>query len=258
MVEMSREGSSYQLGAAVLLYQQKEGDYWSGKHQAIATVHAVTGINGRPVIQAGRPMTEHDYAEMLKALAPKAQPSLQWVNPAVLASGLGRTIWWTPPMTRPVFFKESSFNEGTFNGKAVCPLPAMVWQSFSDALYVYAVKGDQRPQPHTPLCQAPLFNVWARGQVCAGSAQAPKDEAASDPAAWERFLFGSHFTHPNFSEKNRLVKGQEPVAFWKEMVANPPPSFPQDVLVELELKVEDLLAPDFRTRVQDMRAKGEF
>lgn len=257
-MEISREGSSYSLGAAVLLYQKKSGFHWDNKGQAIATVHHIETVNGRPVIQAGRPMNEADYSNMVKALSPKEQPSLSWVDPSILAAGMGRLIWWTPPMKRPMFFKTSEMAEGTFDGQAVCPVPGMVWQAFDDALFVYAVKGDTRPQKDTPLYQAPLFNVWARGQVCAGNAQAPRNEAKKDPAAWEHFLFGSHFTHPNFPEKDRLVKGIEPVAFWKEMLATPPESFPEDVLVPVTLKVEDLLAPDFRTRVSGMRAQGEF
>lgn len=257
-------GSHYKVEAAVLIYQrQTGGHYVYGEERAmpdaIATVHHVTERAGRPVIGAGRAMSEADYLNMVKVLAPAERPQMVWQDQRVLARGLGRVIWWTPPAKRAMFFDVSShFEEKSFKASGVCPLPGLVWQTDGQSLYVYAVKGNATPTRDTPLCQAPLFNVWARGQVCHGSASAPKGDRSMDIDAWERFLFESNFTHPNFAEKDRLIKGRDPHEFWKEMLSTKPEAFPEETLVELDLKVADLLEPDFKNRVNGIRAQGEF
>lgn len=256
-------GAQYELAAALLLYKRKTGSQYSSTEQtapdAIATVHHVSELDGRPIIGAGRPMTEADYMNMVKVLAPSARPQMQWQDDSVLAKGLGRLIWWTPPMKRAMFFKTSThFEEKSFTDKGYLALPGMVWQTDGRDLFVYAIAGSARPSPDMALYQAPLFNIWAKGQVCHGSANAPKGEKADDPKEWEKFLFGSHFTHPNFSQKDRLIKGEDPHAFWKRMLAEKPDTFPAEVLVPLKLKVRDLLEPDFRSKIAGLRANGEF
>lgn len=264
-IDVSTFGQHYQLSAAILLYERKQENQLSFSNgsdlgpEGIATVHKLALRDGRPTIEAGRPMNEADYQNMIKVLAPSERPQMVWQDHSVLARGMGRMVWWTPPMNRAMFFKKSGhFSGKSFENQAICPLPGMVWQSTGTSLYVYAFRGSAMPEKETRLCQAPLFNVWAKGEVCHGSAVAPMDEQKDDPKAWEKFLFGSHFTHPNFVQKDRLVKGQDPHTFWKQMLEAPPPSFPEQRLVDLELTVADLLEPDFKTRISSMRAQGEF
>jgi PRTRC genetic system protein B len=255
--EVSVQDNRYVLGAAVMLYSQAS-NYQDGAG-AIATVHHVHDIDGKPVIGAGRPMNEADYLAMVKVLAPQQRPQMEWQDHSILAKGMGKMIWWTPRMNRAMFFKKSDmFGATTFTGQGICPVPGMIWMSDGRDLFVYAYRGSAMPGKGTTLCQAPLFNVWARGEVCVGNASRPDDSARGCPQAWERFLFDSHFTHPNFAEVDRLTKGVKPAEFWKKMVAKPTKSFPESVLVDLELKVEDLMEPDFRTRVGKMHAAGEF
>lgn len=258
-VDVSVQDSRYVLGAAVMLYCRVNNGYSHDRAGAIASVHHVHDIDGKPVIGAGRPMTEADYLAMVQVLAPQQRPQIEWQDHSILAKGMGKMIWWTPPMTRAMFFKKSDmFGATTFTGQGVCPVPGMVWMSDGRDLFVYAFRGNAMPEKETKLCQAPLFNVWAKGEVCVGSATRPDDSAKGDPKAWERFLFDSNFTHPNFAEKDRLTRGVNPVEFWKKMLAKPTKKFPDSVLVDLNLKVADLLETDFRTRVNAMRAVGEF
>lgn len=257
--EVSVQDKRYVLGAAVMLYSQVGNSYSNAGDAAIATVHHVHDVDGKPVIGAGRPMTEADYLSIVKVLAPKQRPQIEWQDHSILAKGMGKMIWWTPPMTRAMFFKKSDmFGATTFTGQGLCPVPGMVWMSDGRDLFVYAFRGSQMPEKATKLCQAPLFNVWAKGEVCVGNATRPDDTEKGNPKAWERFLFDSHFTHPNFAESDRLTKGVKPAEFWKRMVKKPTKKFPESVLVDLDLKVADLLEPDFRTRVSSMRAVGEF
>lgn len=257
--EVSVQDNRYVLGAAVMLYSKMSNGYQQDVAGAIATVHHVHDVDGKPVIGAGRPMTEADYLAMVKVLAPQQRPQIEWQDHSILAKGMGKMIWWTPPMNRAMFFKKSDmFGASTFTGQGFCPVPGMVWMSDGRDLFVYAYRGTAMPDKETKLCQAPLFNVWARGEVCVGNATRPDESAKGDPMAWERFLFDSHFTHPNFAEKDRLTKGVKPAEFWKKMVAKPSKKFPESVLVDLDLKVSDLLEPDFRTHLNKMRATGEF
>lgn len=262
-VDVTLTGDHYELGAAVLLYQKKGSSYSpnadSNGPEAIATVHHISVVNGRPYIGAGRPMTESDYQSMVKVLKPSEQPQVMWQDTNVLAKGLGRLIWWTPPMMRAMFFQKSHFfGKKAFEGQAMCAVPGLVWMAEGNELYVYAFRGKERPQLGTSLCQAPLFNIWSNGKVCHGNAVAPQGEKKGNPKAWEEFLFGSHFTHPNFSEENRLLKGKDPHAFWKQMLKASPKVFPEKYLVDLSLKVSDLVEVDFKDRIHGLKAVGEF
>lgn len=255
---VSVTGSQFEISGAILLYRQNLDSVYGRQSNAFATIHAVSTDQQRPQIEAGRPMTEEDFASLVAQLAPKSRPQVEWQDHSVLAKGLGRMIWWTPPMKRAMFFSASKHNTRSFKGQAMCPVPGMVWQATGTSLYVYAFEGDGMPTQETPLFQAPLFNVWASGQVCHGNAVAPVDGKKGETGEWEKFLFGSRFTHPNFTEKDRLILGEDPAMFWKKMVTKPLKSFPVKKLVKIGLKVGDLLAPDFTARASKMTAQGEF
>lgn len=252
-IEVVSTGSGYKLTASVLIYTDAEA------RQAFATKHDVEEIQGRPTIRPGSPFTDLDYLALVKALEPAQRPGMQWNDSRVLAHGMGRTIWWAQPMQRILFFRKSTHNSSTFDGKGVCPSPGLVFLATDKALYVYAFKGAGAPTPETKLYQAPFFNVWSRGQVCHGSAAAPDAERAGDLDAWERMFFGSYFTHPNFTEKDRLTVGCNPVAFWQQQVERPDTVFPENVLFDIGLTVNDLMQPDLRTRLETVaQAEGEF
>lgn len=244
-------GADYKLAHALLVYQSSQDG------RAYVTKHPVALSEGRPVVRPGRPLTEGDFKDLVEGLKPKDRPAIQWQDPRVLAKGMGRMIWWTAPTKRAMFFKESTFASGTFEGNAVCPNQGLIFMSTDTELYVFAFRGDGAPTQETHLCQAPFFNVWSQGKVCVGNARVPNDDQKGDPSAWERFFFGSLFTHPNFTEKDRLTKGVSPVKFWQSQVKKPTNAFPEKVLVDINIKVADLLKLDFFER-KHVRAQGEF
>jgi PRTRC genetic system protein B len=252
-LEVNNEGDSYRLTAAVLVYANTEQGH------AFATKHEVEMYSGRPVIRPGSPFTEEDYKSLVTAMAPAEQPRMQWHDPRVLANGLGRLMWWSPPKKRSLFFKTSAHNKGTFNGKGICPCPGLVFMATDKSLYVYAFKGTDAPTADSALYQAPFFNVWSSGQVCVGNATLPRDGQRDNIDAWERMFFGSHFTHPNFTQKDRLTVGFDPVQFWQKQVKKPSASFPDTALFDLRLKVSGLTQVDFASRLNEIRrAEGEF
>lgn len=254
-VDIDNHGDSYKLSAAVLVYTNQH------RHHAIATKHMVEVDNDSPRIRPGSPFSVADYKVLTRALAPHEQ-RMVWQDPRLLASGQGRMLWWTPPQKRPLFFQKSKYNADTFDGKGVGPCPGLVWMAETGqqaALYVYAVSGKEKPSKATSLFQAPFFNVWSRGKVCVGNAALPQEDARSDPDAWERMFFGSRFTHPNFTEADRLTKGVKPTEFWRGQLARPSKAFPERVLVSLDLTVGDLCEIDFDNKLGEIpRAQGEF
>lgn len=252
--------NEFQMDAAITLYSATGKGFFDEPNDAgnaYAMIHPIRQTGGRPEIAPGRPMTTGDLQKLVKSLAPKDRPELVWQDDCVLAKGLNRMIWWTPKMTRPMFFNTSSKAKKTFDGSAICPVPAMVWMTVGAILYVYAIEGNERPRPDTPLYQAPLFNVWASGQVCMGTAKAPEEGKRSQTKEWEKTLFVSVFTHPNFTEKDRLVRGISPQAFWQDMVKSPLTDFPEKRLVAIPAVVGDLLKTDL-SPIDSLKAKGEF
>lgn len=241
---------SFHLTSAVLFYENKT------ERQVYASVHDVDSTDARPVIKPGRPLTEDAYIELVRRLSPEAKPQVEWIDRRVLAKGMGRLIWWEPAMKRNMFFKESPMIKGTFTGSGICAVPGMVFMAMDHSLYVWSFKATDMPTKDTPLHQAPLFNVWASGQVCSGNAVKPTDDG--NPDQWERFFFESNFTHPNFRQKNRLMLNQDPVGYWKRQIKKPNASFNEEYLVDIGLKVSDLLAPDLRQRLSAIRAEGQF
>lgn len=252
-LEVSNEGDSYQLTAAVLIYTNPH------QRHAFATKHEVAMFASRPMIRPGTPFTEEDYKVLVQAMAPAEQPRMLWHDPRLLAKGLGRIVWWSPPKMRSLFFKKSGHNGGTFDGRGTCPTPGLVFMATERDLYIYAFKGASAPTPETKLYQAPFFNVWSRGQVCVGNAARPQIERRDDLDAWDRMFFGSHFTHPNFTQKDRLTIGADPAVFWKAQIEKPDSEFPEKVLYDLKLRVSDLVQVDYTTRLEAIpKAKGEF
>ncbi len=255
---VSTQTQDMRLCAAMLVYG---GQDQYGRRQATATVHDVSMIADRPSIMAGRLVTEADLANLAGSLA-SAQHLVetQWLDTRVLARGPDRTIWWSAPCVRSMFFEVSKHNKNTFDGNGRSPVPGLVWMARpGDGLYVYAVRGNERPTRETQLFQAPFFNVWGRGKVCLGNAQLPSENQQGDLDAWESVLFGSRFSHPNFTQKDRLVAGIDPCQFWQGMLKQPPRAFPEKRLVQVPLTMESLLSVEINTVLQQVpRPKGEF
>lgn len=254
---IAETGESASISGAILLYGGARSS-----ESAFATVHQVAVIGNRPEIMPGRLLTEDDLVKFTDSMTNNSSTTTHWLDSNVLARGNDRVIWWTVPSKRAMFFAASTHltAENQVIGSAACPVPALVWVAMPQrGLFVYAVKGSDRPTQETPLYQAPFFNVWGRGKVCPGSAVYPSAEEQWDTKAWEKTFFGSRFTHPNFTQKDRLLKGVNPSRFWKEMLATPAECFPEKHLVKMPLVVADLLD---RKLVDTLNAlpqpKGEF
>lgn len=249
-----------ELSAAVLLYRETGRNAYStdGSGMSMATIHDIClDAQQRPLIQAGRPMNKDDLRKLTTELQDsQGRETVRWLDNSMLAMGGDRMIWWTPAQSVPMFFKTN-----TFDGKGICPVPPMVWMWVEgDGLYIYALRDNERPGQQTQLYQAPLMNIWARGKVCIGNAVLPPKETRWEPASWHAFMWGSNFTHPNFTEADRLTKGIEPTEFWRNQLAKPSKVFPKNRLVKVGAIIADLMVPDVGTHLMKnlKKAKGEF
>jgi PRTRC genetic system protein B len=262
-VHVSERGQAATLSGAILLYGGKNRQSGHGEESSFATVHPVSEVNSRMEIMPGRLLTQKDLATLTKSLAKTeatAVNATRWLDSRILATGPDRMIWWTPPHQRAMFFETSEAAKLEIAGSGACPVPGMVWMAMpGNGLFVFAVKGTVRPMQSEQLYQAPFFNVWSRGKVCTGSAELPSTENRWEVQAWENTFFGSRFTHPNFTEKDRLIKGAEPCLFWKKMLAKPAAVFPERRLVQFPMVVGDLLDPLVVDKLNKVpKAKGEF
>lgn len=258
-IHIGAQEKTASLMGAILLYGA--GGQFSSGQAVFATIHDMQDVADQPVIGPGRHITEADLADIHKSLANRndAQSNV-WLDQSILVKGPDRLVWWTPPAKRAMFFKASKVSKNSFEGSGVCPVPGLVWMAIPGrGLYVFATSEPERPTQATRLYQAPFFNVWGRGRVCVGSAKEPEQSHMWEPKAWEAFFFGSHFSHPNFGQKDRLIKGMTPVNFWKKMVAKPQDTFPVERLVQMPLTAGDLTSPVIVDKLNALpKPKGEF
>lgn len=221
-----------QLRRAILLYE--------GYQSSFATVHKVSQNNGVPVLDVGEAMSLASLASIAMSLGTSAHIG-KFLRPEILSVGMNSVVWWIKPDFRRVWFNCSN-NKTIGVESAETPHPGLVMAVVSDRWYVFAVKGDTRPEADTLLYQAPYFNVWTNGLICTGSTQVPEDVSASNIASWETAFFSSAFSHPNVHAPDKLLKyrGGE-YKFWRHMLDGRFKDFPEKVLVASDLTVEGFI-----------------
>ncbi len=231
-VSVNTEEAPFRASHAILLYGQHRPSY--------ASVHSVgVDSSGELSIEAGVPATVDGLRKMFDSLDPSRSARPVFLEPNVLSQGPGWLVWWMKPQTRRVWFESKEIKLET----AEVPHPGLVFAVTQEEWRVFAVQGRSRPRPGTKLYQAPYWNVWKGGRICAGSARLPSAGLQADPSGWEESFFSSRFSHPNIHEKDALVKYKGGSAkFWNSMLSGKFKSFPQEVLVPAELTVRDLLA----------------
>lgn len=162
--------------------------------------HPVHTESGRPVLGAATPFTAADATTLIVALGGQ---SLTPVQPNTLAVSPVATAWWCPPQRRALMF-EAKYKETASIDRlsgVPLPLPGLVFIASPAKLRVYAVKGELRPDLHTPLMHAPFWNVFHTAEVCRGSVQYPHACTPETQSAWETSFFQSVFTGPSRTDR---------------------------------------------------------
>lgn len=224
----------FTLRKAILVYAG------SDKQPACATVHDVgIGPDGRATILTGVAATVQSVVEISTLLTKQSKVG-SFLPANILMVGIDSLIWWVPPAKRRVFFQSDQLGGVR---SAEVPHPGLVFRvGGKNEWSVFAVKGQDRPTPDTPLFIAPYFNVWSSGEICVGNVTTPSGSTAETASAWEKAFFDSYFTHLNVHAPEKLVKHKGGAyGFWKAMLDGRYKRFPERVLVETRHRLTDLL-----------------
>lgn len=182
---------------AIFFHQRKES-------LAMTTVHPVeTDADGIPIVGPGRPLTPEDEQAVLDLLMSRdGQEPIEILPASVLYRDRNTTIWWLPPLIRPMHLRSHDQGLQTI----LTRWPSLVALVRDRTLHLVAVEGDARPSADTALHHAPLPNVYADTSVCTGSARLPLAMRVSDIPAWESVVFDTAFTHTNHTSTLRPVQ----------------------------------------------------
>ena len=224
-----------ELDQAVLLYHGRSGS-------ALATVHEVISVDGAPVISAGRAMTAQAARELAGALLQRAAHG-GFLPETVLYLQGDLLVWWVPPARRHLAFRVGTEQAEAFGGRErgeTVPQPGLIFAAASNVWRVWAVKGQHRPTPQTPLFQAPYFNVDGRGCICQGNVPVPTGTTVEKISAWNDAFLRSYFTHPNVAGKLLRYRGGA-YTFWRDMLDGRFARFPDRVLVDTKITLGQLL-----------------
>jgi PRTRC genetic system protein B len=236
-----QEASYLKMDCAIMLYSSDQGY----AKQRYATIHPVEiDENGAPVIRAGRPADLDSLKASVSELLSSSRVRSGVLPDNILSVGLDHIVWWQRPGRRSFFFdcrgkvEDGAANVGQRAGEGLTP--GLVFVAKGQDMMVFAVKGESRPEATTPLCHAPLMNVWSNGTVCTGSMPLPASTVAESVAAWESAFWNSNFSHPNHPKPVNYKGGIH--QFSIDLLDGKFKKFPQRVLVPIKgLSLEKLI-----------------
>ena len=227
------DDAKYELSNVVLLYAKKTG--YNSSQLCFASIHEVETHNGTPRIKPGMAVAKNALVEALKQLTPDEYVQAELLADNVLAKGHDHLVWYMKPQKRQVWFKCKELG----NVSAKTEQPGLVFVVEQNQWHVFAIKGNERPTPETPLYVAPYFNVWEGGHICIGNVDLPKGEMKHNTAAWEECFFRSYFTHPNVHDKGGLTKYRGGIfALWRSLMKGR--AFPVTSLVPADETLSDV------------------
>lgn len=213
--------SEIRLHKAILLYGSKEsGGSYSTEY---ASIHDVKLQDNRPVVGVGRPITREALVSALLDL--NGRQSLDLLESHILAFNGYTLVFWVAPKKRKVWFE---CDDPMGKRSAVTPHPGLVFVVNSE-LYVYAVKGSQKPKADTEIFCSPYLNTYDDGCVCMGNVRVPDPTPAQAPAIADAF-FRSAFTHPNNAYQVKYEGGI--FSLWTDLLDGKYQRFPESALFQ--------------------------
>lgn len=214
--------SEISLQKAILLYGQPPSPH-SSASISYASLHRITIMDGRPVVEAGEPITREGIRSALVDLNGVAP--LELLNDHILAFNGMTLVFWAPPQRRKVWF---DCDEPMGKRFGVTPHPGLIFV-VTDELHVYAVKGADRPQADTEIFSGPYLNTYKGGNICMGNVRIPKAHPSQILSVTKAF-FQSVFTHTN---NPRIVKYEGGIySLWNDLLDGKYKKFPDEVLLQ--------------------------
>jgi len=215
-------------GAVVFHAQQQD----SG---GAITYHPLDDDTGGTRILPGRPLTVADARALLETLLGERTSDLRWTPPNLLASGDAALVWSVPGRVRPMCFRGKE--DGPL--RLDVPWPTLVFAATDGAIRLAAIKSRGRPTARTPLFHAPLWNVYADGRVCLGSASVPHLDGIDAVPGYERAIFDTLFSHGNFRgnlayrQDRGETSDRDHLRFWRALARAKATRFPPAALVPM-------------------------
>jgi PRTRC genetic system protein B len=136
----------------------------------------------------------------------------------VLSIDQSLLCWFRPAQHKPIFFatQKKGF-DAKMSGKTALH-PPLVFAARPGRLSVWSLGSSWRPTADSALYQAPYFNVYADGSMCAGTSPIPKTAELNDIDGFEAALYGSAFTHTNMGNKEITSHPKGHAGLWDELV----------------------------------------
>ncbi|AIU28361.1 hypothetical protein LV28_18900 [Pandoraea pnomenusa] len=170
-----------------------------GSAHAFATCHPIHFIGDVPHLGPGTALN-HDHLADFAAVAQKQAAYAGFVPERLIYTQPNLIAWWRPAGKRHVWF---STGDAIGQRAGATEHPPLVFVASHRGWHVFALRTNTRPTPESALFNAPYYNVWQDGRICAGNAQTPKSATPDSIKGFEDAFFRSRFTHPN---QPRLIK----------------------------------------------------
>ena len=175
------------LKGALLVYQ--------GTNRGFVSWHEIRQASdgGAPFLGEAQAVTTEFVKHLAQGLGSRVPTEILPEN--VLVRTAEAIAWWTPAMTRTMFFAASAGDAAGLSGKRF-PQPPLVWKVKESDLWVRALPENCRPVAETKLMVAPYWNVDGEtGWTCQGSMRSPNEAGVVAIGPWEQAFFESEFTH---------------------------------------------------------------
>lgn len=219
LIVFARTAQPYELEAALLIYRNKNGDGYVSSHPIVQGPSALE-------LGAGHPLERSELRKLLKGTG-RDLGVKGWVDSRVVFMSGSLIAWWRPAAPAPMFFQANAIGSKARSG--TCPQPSLVFAVADSGWYVWALKGNERPTPQTPLMRSPYLNVWNEGRICEGNVKRPRVLTPETIAAFERTFFESRFTHANQPDLCKYAGGAK--ALWQDLLLGKHPAFPDECLL---------------------------
>lgn len=211
--------------------------FYRNDETAVATIHTVATREGEvPTLLPGTLLTRESLRELLVKVG--ETPTRREILPAcMLFHETDCMVWWKPAHRGPMFCNTPNpeFNK-EMEGKTVLH-PPLLFRAGNRRLFVWALHDDTRPEASTRLYQAPYFNIYATGAMCAGNVTLPERALISDIPTWEKAFFMTNFTHSNAGNITAHAGGHN--GLWRAMLTAD--TFPSEALIPTAITVTEVL-----------------
>lgn len=181
-------------------------------HTVCATRHQVRENN---TLSLGRVVSAAQVAKVFAGLnTGQSTLSNQILPESVLVDSPDRLVWY-----KRRFVGEMWFRVGQKPECLVVEWTPLIFLADKErnALKVFALGSNSRPDPETRLYHAPLMNINGFGDLCQGSAQLPAEISVATIEACEASLIESQFTHVNHEHTLRgETSNAQHVDFWRK------------------------------------------